>query len=66
MIRLWKFALFFVLCLAIALLVNLPVQQVISRTQLPPSVRLAGVDGTLMRGQAREVVVENFPLYDVD
>lgn len=64
--RTWKFALFFVICLAIALLINLPVRQVLAHLQLPDSVRLAGVEGTVFRGEADEVVVENFPLRDVD
>ena len=62
----WKFALFFLLCLVIALAINLPVQQVLSRLQLPASVRVAGVDGTVMRGKADEVVVEQFPLFEVE
>ena len=62
----WKFALFFVLCLVIALPINMPVQQLLTHMQLPPSVRLSGVDGSVFRGQADEIVVEQFPLRDVD
>ena len=64
--RLWKFTLFFLLCLLIALLFNLPVQQVLPHLRLPQTIRLAGVDGTVVRGEAREIVVEGFPFYDVD
>ena len=64
--RSWKFLLFFLLCLAIALLLNLPVKQVLPHLSLPPTIQLAGVDGTVIRGEAREVVVEGFPLYDIE
>ena len=64
--KLWKFTLFFLLCLVVALLFNLPIQQVLPHLRLPDTVRVAGVDGTVIRGQAREIVVEEFALLDVD
>jgi hypothetical protein len=64
--KLWKFTLFFVLCLVIALLFNLPIQQVLPHLRLPDTIRLAGVDGTVLRGEARQIVVQDFPFYDVD
>lgn len=62
----WKFALFFLICLAIALLINLPVRQVLPHLQLPDRIRLAGVDGTVFRGKADQVSIEAFPLQEVD
>jgi len=63
--KLWKFTLFFLLCLLIALLFNLPIQQVLPHVKLPNTVRLAGVDGTIVRGKAREIRVDDFPFQDV-
>lgn len=65
MLKLWKFTLFFVLCLVVALLFNLPIQQVLPHVQLPSTLRLAGIDGTLVRGTADEVVINDFPVRDV-
>lgn len=61
----WKYLLFFLLCLAIALAVNLPIRQVLPYVKLPNTVRLAGVSGTVVHGQALEVNVNRFPLRDV-
>ena len=61
----WKYLLFFLLCLAIALVVNLPIRQVLPHVKLPGTVRLAGVSGTVFHGKAREVRVNQFPLRHV-
>ena len=61
----WKYLLFFLLCLAIALVVNLPLRQVLPYIKLPNTVRLAGVSGTVVHGKAREINVNQFPLRDV-
>jgi len=65
MLRLSKFLLFFLLCLAIALVVNLPLRQLLPHFKLPPGVSLAGVDGTVVHGELREVRVNRFPLRQV-
>jgi len=62
MLKLWKFALFFLLCLVLALLINLPIQQVLPYVKLPPTVQLTGIDGDLLKGRAREVKINDFPL----
>ncbi len=62
MFKPWKFVLFFVLCLAVALLINLPVQQVLPYVKLPQSVRMAGIDGSLFSGSAAEVRINDFPI----
>jgi hypothetical protein len=64
--KLWKFILFFLLCLAIALLFNLPIQNVLTYVKPPDSVRLAGIDGTIVGGKAREIVIDQFPLRDIE
>ncbi|MDH3388250.1 MAG: type II secretion system protein N [Gammaproteobacteria bacterium] len=66
MIRLWKFTLFFLLCLVVALLFNLPIQQVLPYVKVPDTVRLVGIDGTIVRGKAQEISVNQFPVRDID
>lgn len=65
MFKLWRFTLFFLLCLVLALLVNLPIQHVLARVKLPNTLSLDGVDGTVVHGNAQEVNVNGFPLRDV-
>lgn len=64
--KLWKFTLFFLLCLVVALLFNLPVQQVLPWIHLPAQVRLSGIDGTIIDGKADEIVIDKFPLRDIE
>jgi len=62
MLKLWKYTLFFLLCLVVALLINLPIQQVLPYVKLPQTVQLAGVDGNLLEGKAEEVRINDFPI----
>ncbi len=62
MFKLWKFAVFFLLCLLGALLFSLPIQQVLPHIKLPDMVRTVGIDGTVIRGTAQEISINNFPL----
>jgi len=62
MFKTWQFALFFLLCLIFALLLNLPIQQVLPHLKLPPNIKLVGVQGTVFKGTAQEVVIDRFPL----
>ena len=57
-----KYTLIVLLCLTVALLFNLPVQHVLPYVQLPPSMQLAGVDGTVLKGKAAELRISDFPL----
>lgn len=66
MVKIWKLTLFFLLCLMVALLFNLPIQQVLAHVQLPPTVQLAGVDGNIINGRAQEIRVNNFPIRGVN
>jgi hypothetical protein len=62
MLKLWKFTLFFLLCLVVALLINLPIQQVLPYVKLPATVQLAAIDGNLLKGRAGEVKINEFPI----
>ena len=62
MLRLWKFTLFFLLCLVLALLINLPVKHVLPYVKLPQTVRLTGIDGNLFSGSIEEVYFDDFPI----
>ena len=65
MLKLWQLTLFFLLCLVVALLFNLPVQQVLPHIKLPNTVRAIGIDGTVIRGNAQEISINDFPLRDI-
>ena len=65
MLKLWKFTLFFLLCLVVALLFNLPIQQVLPHVKLPNTVRTVGIDGTVFKGTAQEISINNFPLREI-
>ena len=65
MLRIWQYFLFFLVCLLIALALNLPARHLLQRTTLPDTVRVAGIDGTLLRGRAAQITIDRFPLYDV-
>ena len=65
MLKLWQLTLFFLLCLVVALLLNLPIQQVLPHIKLPNTVRVIGIDGTVIRGNAQVVNINNFPLRDI-
>jgi len=65
MFKAWKFVLFFLLCLVLALLLNLPIQQVLARVNLPGTVQLNGVDGTLFDGRVAALTLNQFPLLGV-
>jgi len=54
-----------VLCLAAALVINLPIQQLLPHMQLPNTIRLNGIAGTAFHGTAQEVSINRFPLRDL-
>ena len=62
MFKIWKYTLFFLLCLVVALLFNLPISQVLPHVELPGSVQVSGVDGNVLEGTAEEVRVNDFPI----
>lgn len=65
MIKIWKYLVFFLPCLALALAVNLPIRQVLPHIKLPDTVGFNGVEGTVVRGWAREIYVDQHALRDV-
>jgi len=65
MFKIWRYLLFFLLCLVAALLFNLPVQQVLPHVQLPPNLQVAGVSGSILKGAAAEVRINDFPIRDI-
>jgi hypothetical protein len=65
MFKPWKLVLFFLLCLVLALLLNLPIQQVLAQLKLPATVQLGGVDGTLFKGRVAALTLNQFPLRGV-
>ena len=65
MLKLWKFTLFFLLCLVVALLFSLPIQQVLPHVKLPNTVRTVGINGTVIKGTAQEISINNFPLREI-
>ncbi len=54
--------LFFLLCLVVALLFNLPISQVLPHVELPRSLQVSGVDGNVLEGTAVEVRINDFPI----
>jgi hypothetical protein len=62
MFRIWKYMLFFLLCLVVALLFNLPISHVLPYVKLPGSVQLSDVDGNVLQGSAGEVRINDFPI----
>jgi general secretion pathway protein N len=62
MFKLWQFILFFLLCLLVALLFNLPIQQVLPYVKLPSTVQLVGINGTVFKGTSQEISINGFPL----
>ncbi len=65
MFRIWKYTLFFLLCLVVALLFNLPISQVLPHVKLPDSLQISGVEGNVLRGTAAEIRINDFPIRGV-
>jgi len=66
MFRIWKYMLFFLLCLVVALLFNLPISQVLPHVELPRSLQVSGVDGNVLEGTAVEVRINDFPIRRIE
>ena len=58
--------LFFLLCLVVALLFNLPISQVLPHVELPRSLQVSGVDGNVLEGTAVEVRIDDFPIRRIE
>jgi len=66
MFKTWKLGLFFLLCLMFALLLNLPIKQVLPLVKLPNTVSLIGINGTAFNGTVQEININSFPLRSLD
>lgn len=66
MLKLWRFLLFFLLCLVVALAFNLPLQKLLPHVELPETIAVSGVDGTVLKGRADEIQIDGFPLRDIE
>ncbi|MFA9420605.1 MAG: type II secretion system protein N [Gammaproteobacteria bacterium] len=62
----WKPALFFFVCLVIALLINMPVSQLLAQVTIPDKVRISRLQGTVFKGQAGELVINQFPIRQLE
>jgi len=60
-----RYTLIFLLCLTVVMLFSVPVQKVLPHVRLPPSMQLAGADGTVLKGKVSELRVNDFPLHGV-
>ena len=62
----WKPALFFLFCLVIAVLINLPVSLILARVKLPDHISISGLQGTAFHGAASELLVNAYPIRQID
>jgi hypothetical protein len=62
----WKPALFFVFCLAIFLIINVPVGLILNQLALPKNFKLNGVKGQITSGRIATVEAHNFPFRDIN
>ncbi len=58
--------LFFLLCLVVALLFNLPISQVLPHVEMPRSLQVSGVDGNVLEGTVVEVRINDFPIRRIE
>ena len=65
MFRIWRYTIFFLVCLLIALIINLPLVQVLPWVKLPPEIQIEGVDGTVVSGKAQQITINDFPVRGV-
>lgn len=65
MVKRWQYALFFVICLLLFLLANMPVNRLLEHLVLPAQLRLYQPEGTLFAGHLRQVSIDRFSLQDL-
>ena len=64
--KIWKPALFFVLCLLVFLLINLPVTLILGQITLPNNIKVNGVKGQITSGTVSTIYVNQFPIHNVN
>jgi hypothetical protein len=62
----WKPALLFVFLLIITLLVNMPVQHLLARINMPAAVKVSQLQGNLLGGQVGTLMINQFIIRDLD
>ncbi len=62
----WKPALFFVFCLFIALIINLPVGYLMAYAKVPDQVKISQLSGTLFEGQVETLIVNQVVIEDLE
>jgi hypothetical protein len=65
MFKTWKFTLFFLLCLVVALLLTLPVMHLMPWVKLPATVQTSTINGTVLKGKVALVTFNQFPFRGV-
>ena len=60
------FSAFFLLCLCLGLILNMPVTHLLAQVKLPASVRLSGVDGTILHGQIHRLSIDRIQIDSID
>jgi hypothetical protein len=58
----WRPALFFLVCLAIALLINTPARLVLNQLQTPDNLKISRLQGTLFSGEVGELRIGQLPI----
>jgi hypothetical protein len=58
----WKPAVFFLFCLVIALLINMPVSLLLAQVKVPDNIRISGLQGTAFNGQVNELLVNQISI----
>lgn len=64
--KIWKPTLFFIFCLLVSLVINLPVAVILGEINVPANIKLSGVTGRLSEGQVSQIYVNQFPIQDVN
>lgn len=65
MFKIWRYTIFFLVCLLVALIINLPLVHGLPWVKLPPEIQVSGVDGTVLRGKAQQITINEFPVRGV-
>jgi hypothetical protein len=66
MISIWKPALFFVFCLLITLLLNMPAGYPLARVEFPQQIKISQLEGSLLKGQVGGLSVKKLVIEDLE
>ena len=58
----WRPALFFLVCLTIGLLINMPARLVLNQVQIPDNLKILRLQGTLFSGEVGELRIGQLPI----